>query len=123
MLKKGEIKKEMDDLFRKSSFPLLGFLTGLALFLSGFIIVIYAFPEEIWFLGLALLIVGLVLVIVGARYFIGIDFKYSGGWVPPKIGIPNNEVRGFVKRNEEKKKNIDSLKESIKKTKKYKRKG
>lgn len=48
---------------------------------------------------------------------------HSGGRFPPRIGISNNEVRGFVKRNEERKKNIDSLKESIKKMKKYKRKG
>lgn len=48
--------------------------------------------------------------------------NYSGGWVPPRIRIPNNKVHR-LKRNEERKKNIDSLKESIKKMKKYKRKG
>lgn len=65
----------MDDLFRKSFFSLLGFLAGLALLLTGFIIAICNFPEEIWFLGLVILATGLILTILGGRYFIGIADK------------------------------------------------
>ena len=75
----GEVKG-MDDLFRKSFFSLfrksnLGFLAGLVLLLTGFIMAICTFPEKIWFLGLVILATGLILTILGGRYYVGIADK------------------------------------------------
>lgn len=62
----------MDDLYRKSFLPLLGFFGGLAWLVTGLVIGFCTSPEQIQFLGLTLVIVGLVLVIVGVCYFIEI---------------------------------------------------
>jgi len=66
-------KKKIDNLLRKFTFSIFGFLAGLVLLLTGFLMAIYKFPEKIWFLGLAMLIPGVILVIRGGRYYIGAD--------------------------------------------------
>lgn len=71
LIEKGEVKG-MDDLYRKSFLPLLGFFVGVAWLVTGFMIGICTSPEQIRFLGLTLVVIGLVLVIIGVCYFIEI---------------------------------------------------